>query len=365
MLQRLKRTYGGTTPAEIAAGTQVQMNEFLQRLPDHVQTAVSLYTKLQQYNATISKWSIYQRTTMITPAQEMEMRRDQEQLLEIYDQYSIGPHDLHNLLQQMTWDTSATAKMIQSQLSFMNDKIAQRIQTAARYIVDACCGNDRTTNTTKYCLDVGCGYGALIPTLLTTTTTTSTSNTTTMTMTMRPDQIYGMDLSPKMIACAQELYPDCHFQTGDFLQYQPPGSDHDSDTANDSDGYFDGIIFCSSLHDMPNIHLVLEKAISLLTTNGTLVIVHAQGAGHVQMQHVKNPILVPQVLPTALELQEFLDAYHTRNRSNDNYHHPEEDTTHWPWQLTVAPAAANSPGDLADGYLAVIQRQQRQQPSSK
>jgi hypothetical protein len=176
-----------------------------------------------------------------------------------------------------------------------------------------------------------------------------------------------------MIKCGQELYPDCQFIAGDFLQYHPTNNEKNSD-----DEYFDGIIFCSSLHDMPNMYLVLEKAISLLrnTPGSTLVIVHAQGAGHVQMQHVKNPILVPQLLPTASELQSFIDSYNDKNTQPKNLMMKKKTTNDdddvnddtsasstspslyelLPLQLTVAPADANTPNDQDNGYLAVISK---------
>ena len=358
MLQRLQQQYGGTTPSEIATGTQRKMTEYIQQLPLHLQTAVQLYTKLQQYNTTVSKLSIYQQTTMYSHAQMDEIRKDQQQLQTIYTTYALSNIDLHNVLQQMTWDTSAYAKMVQSQLGQMKPNMAQRIQMACSYMVEAVVTPTTTTaGSGGRCLDVGCGYGALVPILTTTTTTTSSSAST---KTMVASQIYGIDISTEMIKCGQELYPDCQFITGDFLQYHHPTNSADVDTNNsDSDGYFRGIIFCSSLHDMPNMYLVLDKAFALLSNDpgSTIVIVHAQGAGHVQMQHDKNPMLVPQLLPTATELQTVIDSYNNQNNHNNN-HQNNNPTTRLSvsLQLTVAPANANTPNDIANGYLAVIQR---------
>ena len=376
MLQRLQKQYGGTTPSEIATGTQRKMTEYIQQLPSHLQMAVQLYTKLQQYNTTISKLSIYQQTTMFSQPQIDQVRNDQQQLQEIYTTHNLTNTDIHNLIQQMTWDTSAYAKMVQSQLGQMNPNIALRIQTACSYMVDAVVArtmsleqstpthNNNNNCSGGRCLDVGCGYGALIP-ILTTTTTTTASTVSRHIETISASQIYGLDISTEMIQCGQTLYPDCHFISGDFLQYHPTSStDHEND-----DGYFDGIMFCSSLHDMPNIYLALEKAISLLRYDhgSTVVIVHAQGAGHVQMQHVKNPILVPQLLPTASELQTFLDSVNNNKKNSDRMNSPEDgddDTTTTSTtakrqllklQLTVAPADTNTPNDSAIGYLAVIQ----------
>jgi hypothetical protein len=201
----------------------------------------------------------------------------------------------------------------------------------------------------------------LIPIL---TTTTSTKSSSTLTTTISASQIYGIDISTEMIKCGQELYPDCHFIAGDFLHYQPTTTTTTSLDTTDSDRFFDGIIFCSSLHDMPNIYLVLEKAISLLRNEhgSTIVIVHAQGAGHVQMQHVKNPILVPKLLPTATELKSFIDSYNHNNErewnSNVDNNNDDDIATTRPLllQLTVAPDDPNTPNDNANGYLAVIQK---------
>ena len=286
-------------------------------------------------------------------AQQIEqVRNDQQQLQDLYREHNLSPIAIHNLLQQMTWDASAYAKMVQSQLGHMKPDLVQRIHTACSYIVDAVTAPDpsesgtsgSSTTTGRRCLDVGCGYGALIPIL----TTTTSSSSSAFTKTIAAAQIYGIDISTEMIKCAQELYPDCHFVTGDFLQYRP------TTTGNE---YFDGILFCSSWHDMPNLYLVLEKALSLLRNDhgSTIVIVHAQGAGHVQMQHVKNPILVPQVLPTATELRAFIDEYNEKQRNN----HDRTTTSaaqQFVVQLTVAPADANTPNDSVKGYLAVLQK---------
>jgi SAM-dependent methyltransferase len=137
-------------------------------------------------------------------------------------------------------------------------------------------------------------------------------------------------LSPQMIRNAQELYPDCHFVAGDFLQYQPT----DKDPESSDGGYFDAILFCSALHDLPDPNRAIAKACSLLRLGGVIVIVHAQGARHVQQQVQANPVLVRRGLPDVDELRTMASSLNL--------------------ELVVEPAPPNTPRDVSEGYLAVL-----------
>jgi ubiquinone/menaquinone biosynthesis C-methylase UbiE len=286
------------------------MDAMRMELPEHMHRAASLYQRLCVWNATLSRMSLYQQ--MQLPMQEMEQKKEmQDELNLIYYHHHISNTDLHNLFQKMTWDASADAKATRAVLSgTMSLHILQRIDRACAIIAEAV----QRSGSNGRCFDVGCGHGTLVPTFR---------------KQLQDSQIYGLDLSTEMIRNARELYPLCHWEAGDFLQYPgPPVLPHEAPG-------FDGILFCSSLHDMPDCHAALAKAASLLRGPGSpLVLVHASGAGHVLQQVQANPVLVPRGLPTADELRAWAD--------------------HWQMQLTMEPAAPNTPRDVTEGYLAVL-----------
>lgn len=159
------------------------------------------------------------------------------------------------------------------------------------------------------CLDVGCGFGTIVPNLLSAG--------------LEPNQIYGVDLSSEMIRNAVDLHPKCTFEAAEFLLYQGPS------------GGFDSIIFCSTLHDLPDQGAALRKASELLRPQGSIVIVHAQGAGHVEKQVHSNPVLVRRGLPNEKELRELAGDLGL--------------------SLAKIPALPNSAQDDDEGYLAVLQ----------
>jgi hypothetical protein len=71
------------------------------------------------------------------------------------------------------------------------------------------------------------------------------------------------------------MYPGANFEAADFFQYDPAPF-----TTK-----FESIIFCSALHDLPDMMGALEKAAKdLLVDGGTMVVLHAQGASHVLNQ---------------------------------------------------------------------------------
>jgi 2-polyprenyl-3-methyl-5-hydroxy-6-metoxy-1,4-benzoquinol methylase len=312
LLKKVQQTYGGTTPEAIRTGTQRRMDAMRMELPDHMHRAASLYQQLCVWNATVARMSLYQQ--MQIPMREVEQKKEmQDELSRIYQEHHVSNTDLHNLFQKMTWDASADAKATRAVLSgSMSQHILQRIERACSVVTEAVLRNGPNGR----CFDVGCGHGTLVPTFRNQ---------------LQDSQIYGLDLSSEMIRNARELYPLCHWEAGDLLQYPgPPVS------SNEAPG-FDGILFCSSLHDMPDCHAALTKAASLLRGPGCpLVLVHASGAGHVLQQVQANPVLVRRGLPTADELREWADD--------------------WQMQLTLEPASPNTPRDVAEGYLAVLEK---------
>jgi 2-polyprenyl-3-methyl-5-hydroxy-6-metoxy-1,4-benzoquinol methylase len=179
------------------------------------------------------------------------------------------------------------------------------------------------------CLDVGCGYGAIVPDLLDAG--------------VRAEQIYGLDLSAEMIRNAETMYAGGGptFEVASFYDFTTNGPRW-------SKKHVGAIIFCSSLHDLPDIPAAIRHAASLLhqhpvTPSSTsslcrpryLVLVHAQGAQHVVTQMHANPVLVPRPLPDETELRDLAAQCGMR--------------------LVVAPAAPATPRDVAEGYLAVLE----------
>ena len=315
MLKRLEKKYGGTSAQQIGAGTQKIIEKAMSGLPPHLQMATKLYQQLRQWNARLETMSILEQANIPVPDIE-GAKRAQDELERICAEHDISDNELHNVFQQITWDASADAKAARSIAGKMPADIAARIDKACSIVVDAV---ERAGKQGR-CLDVGCGFGTLVPNLL-------VSNK------LQPSQIYGVDLSPEMIRNANEFYPDCNFEACDFLQYKgPPGGD-----AAASAG-FDGILFCSALHDMPDPVLALRKAASLLRPGGKLVVVHAQGALHVNKQVAANPVLVKRGLPDAEELQAIVQDIQGG------------------LSLETRPAKAHTARDMEEGYLAVIEK---------
>jgi 2-polyprenyl-3-methyl-5-hydroxy-6-metoxy-1,4-benzoquinol methylase len=314
LLKRVKAKYGGTSQDDIARGTQQQIEASMKRLPDHLQLAMNLYQGLQQWNARLSTLSLLQQT-QLPPADVEGAKRAQDELQRLYAQHSFSETDVRNFFQQITWDASADAKAAMSITGAMPPSTVQRVERAAALLADACVGDNRGYR----CLDVGCGYGVMMPFLVKAG--------------FQPSQIVGIDLSPEMIRNARELHPDgIEFEAVDFVNSSIDACDSERTS-------YGGIVFCSSLHDMPDMNKALQKAISLLRPNGgKLVILHAQGAAHVDKQRMANPVLVPRSLPTAAELRTMSELAGV------------------PLKLVHEPSPSGSAQDADEGYLAVLQR---------
>merc|ERR1711937_774825 len=104
-----------------------------------------------------------------------------------------------------------------------------------------------------------------------------------------------------MIGHAKTFHPDVDqngkLQIMDFLK-------------QDLEDKYRAVVFCSSLHDLPDMRSALLKTkknlLDTTKTGSRIVIVHPQGASHVLNQNKQNSILVPRGLPTKTELEEWL-----------------------------------------------------------
>jgi SAM-dependent methyltransferase len=300
-MKKVLKTYGGSSPADIARATQMRVEEAFQKLPTHMRMAAELYEQIKKWGSYVSRLSILEETNI--PGQELQaVQRAKEELSRLMKDHEITENDIHNVFQKATWDASADAKAARSVTGAMPIETAKRVDRACAVLADVLQGNGTR------CLDVGCGFGVLVPHLLKAG--------------IKRKQIYGVDLSTEMIRNAQELHPGVNFQVTDFLnEYE-------------DDSRFDGIIFCASLHDLPDPIVALKKAAALLKVPGIIVIVHPQGGIHVRNQLWSNPVLVKRGLPSAHELVEIDHGL----------------------QLVIEPADAGSIRDNNEGYLAVLQK---------
>lgn len=303
-LKKIEQKYGGSSPQDIAAGTQRRFQKYLDSLPDHLQLATQLYQKLRLWDANTARLSILEQAN-IPPADVEGAERARQELERIYREHHLSQDDLHNIFQQATWDASADAKAARATTGKMPSGIKSRVERACDIVVES-------MGKTGICLDVGCGFGTLVPILA--------ANGR-----IDHSQIYGVDISSEMVRNGQEMYPQCSFEAVDFLAFEGP-----------RDRSFDSIIFCSALHDLPDAVKSLEKAVSLLAPGGVIVIVHAQGATHVNKQVQANPVLVRRALPTSDELTEL--------------------ATELGVSLVSEPAKAGTPRDVEEGYLAVLRK---------
>ena len=212
-------------------------------------------------------------------------------------------------MQRITWDASADAKASRADTGVMPDRFRARVQRACREVADAVGKGGRDGR----CLDVGCGHGTLVPELTG--------------LGVKPGQIVGVDLSPEMVRNARERYRGVNFVAGDFLGEFLEGEEG---------GGFDGIVFCSSLHDLPDVGASLARAAGLLRPEGKLVVLHAQGSAHVAGQNKANPTLVKRPLPTAQELEGIAAELGL--------------------ELIHAPAELGSKRDEEEGYLTILKK---------
>lgn len=307
LMKQVERRYGGSTPQEIARGTQVMIDEAIQELPQHLQVALQLFRQSVDWNRHTAGMDILAQS-QLPPQAVDQAQRVQNALHSLLQEHSLTIDDLQTTMQQITWNASADAKAAKSLTGTMPREVQNRVQRACDYAAEACGDSGMV-------LDVGCGYGVLVPYL-------KQSG-------LRASLIHGMDLSSEMIKHAQAFYPDvASLEVANFLTLD-----------KDQTKKYRAVLFCSSLHDLPDMQAALYKARDLLEPNGgTLIIVHPQGASHVAQQHKSNPVLVPRGLPTSAELQEWLG----------------DDTGDGTMELTVAPAEAKTEQEIREGYLAVL-----------
>ena len=323
--QQLLERYGG----DLNIGTQERIDKYLNSLEPHLKEAAELYKSITQFDALIAPMTPADRNRLIPPIQFEMAASDRAKLQTLMEEHKLTEIDLHNVFQQATWDASADAKATQADIvgGQMKPELQQRINKACSSVVDA----TKAEGAVGKILDVGCGHGSIVKSLVDAGLE-------------EPDMYVGLDLSSEMIKNAVDRYGSARngrtgkgrvFVADDFLAH-----DFSVYGSGDSNGIFDAAIFCSALHDLPDMIGSITKAASVLRpSGGKLVVIHAQGAQHVLGQHQANPVMVSRGLPTAKEWSEMLQE------------HPE-----WGLTLEHEPADPRSDGDLKEGYLTVLSK---------
>ena len=129
-------------------------------------------------------------------------------------------------------------------------------------------------------LDIACGTGVLAPFLLE----------------WEPASVTGIDLSPKMIDIAQKKYGDrVTYICQDVLEY--------------TSGPFDVCIVYSAFPHFLEPERLLEKANSLLSSSGRLVIAHSQSREQINSIHGGSASQVSRGLMEASQMAELMEPW--------------------------------------------------------
>jgi len=313
----LAERYGG----DIGKGTQERIQAALESLEPQLREAADLYKAVTQFDALVAPMTPADRKRLIAPVQSQMAEDDRKKLKSIMGEHGLSDIEVHNVYQRITWDAAADAKATQADIvgNRMKSDLQERITKACAVVVDA----TESEEATGKVLDVGCGHGAIVRSLVDAGLG-------------EPDMYVGIDLSGEMVKAAVDRYGSARngrtgkgrvFIADDFYTYDFGG-----------DGVFDSVVFCSTLHDLPEMESAIAKAGALLRPRGgKLIVVHAQGASHVLGQHRANPVMVNRALPTAKEWASMLD-----------------DHTEWGLTLECMPADSMSDREEKEGYLAIL-----------
>ena len=269
--KQLIAQYGG----DINAGTQERIQSSLESLEPHIREAAELYKDVIKFDAMIAPMTTSDRNRLIPPIQFEMNEADRSKLKTLMEEHNLLERDLHNIYQRITWDASADAKAIGADIvgNRMKPELQERITKACSIAVDA----TNADGAKGKVLDVGCGHGAIVRSLADAGLS-------------EPDMYVGIDLSSEMVKNAVERYGAARngrtgkgrvFVADDFCDHDFSVYRDETESEDDSSeaGVFDSVIFCSALHDLPDMEAAIAKASSLLRADGgKLVVVHAQGA---------------------------------------------------------------------------------------
>ena len=331
LLKKVTKMYGGTTPEEITKGTEKRIESMMS---SEIKEAFVLRDVCQQFDKRVSGMD-FDTIRRKFSNDDIEIAVQNRDKYELYlTENNLSQEKLQIEMQRITWDASATAKACKSLTGTMSTTFQNRVLKASQYAYDVCSSSSDDDKV----LDVGCGYGVTIPFL--------------KKVGFINKQIHGIDLSSEMIDYARQFYPDIEVDGGKFIAddfYKLGRQQQDTTTTK-----YRSVLFCSALHDLPDMKTALLKTKNELldtTKKGSrIIIIHAQGASHVQGQTKQNSLLVPRALPTTDELNDWLCDDNDRSSNDDN-----DNSSQIKMKLIVEPAESKSEREIREGYLAVLE----------
>ena len=165
-MNRVKNIYGGTTPEEIAEGTEKRIESMaLTTLSEPLRKALELQPIIAQFDKMMAEMDadlLRRKYSQDELEQAIENRRLHEEYLE---KHNLTLEDLQTAMQRLTWDASADAKACQSLTESLPTAFKNRVKRASKFAYEACCSSQSRSKDDgdDLVLDVGCGYGVVIP----------------------------------------------------------------------------------------------------------------------------------------------------------------------------------------------------------
>lgn len=214
--------------------------------------------------------------------------------------------ELHEQLVEFTWDTVA------SYLPLQEDDIEKSIQNKLNSIASCCIKNVNDNNHQYRILDVGCGDGTILPYLQNCIKTTANGGIGSSQL-----KYVGIDLSGKFIDDATNKFKrnkdykfiKCNFMNQEFDDSIEERDTNSNNKSNNENMKFDCILFNGSLQFFKNTEEVIDRALSLLSANGCIIISHVNGASFVRDEMQGNPHVVLSEMPSVRALQQLKSTH--------------------------------------------------------
>ncbi len=123
------------------------------------------------------------------------------------------------------------------------------------------------------------------------------------------ENVFGVDLSAKMLEQARLRFPKAHFWQGDILDFQVSNKSNEHESNQNK---FDAIFFNACFGNIFNQEKAIEQSSQLLNPLGKIIISHPMGAKFVVALHNQEPELVPHLLPDSKTLDSWCDKFHLK-----------------------------------------------------